>query len=115
MDEILEIGLDSPDGTIDCRLEPQRDNGILSYSATILYPGMINGYNRSEIFCYTMVKQGSVWVFDTNEDGIHPKIQKLEEQLAGIIAKLFVSCLFCQTSYQLVLHLFDCNQIPAKE
>ena len=86
MDEVIEISLESADGIIDCRLEPQRENGVPSYSVTILYPNVINGYSRSEIFCYNMRKQGNVYVFDSNDDGIHPKIQRLEAQLSDGIA-----------------------------
>ena len=38
MDETIELTFESPDGIIDCRLEPQRNGTELSYSATILYP-----------------------------------------------------------------------------
>lgn len=89
MDEVVEISLDSPDGIIDCRLEPQREDGVLSYSATILYPNVINGYSRSEIFCYNMVKRGSEYFFDNNEDGVHPKIQELEKQISDAITNAY--------------------------
>jgi hypothetical protein len=85
VDEEIEISLDSPDGVIDCRLEPQKADGALSYSVTILYPNVVNGYSRSEIFCYILRQQGHAYVFDMNEDGVHPKIQKLEAQLSHAI------------------------------
>ncbi len=58
MNEPIELVIESPDGIIDCRLEPQWINDELSYSVTILYPQMVNGYNRSEIYCYTLLQHG---------------------------------------------------------
>ncbi len=83
--EEIEISLDSPDGVIDCKLELQNTDEALFYSVTILYPNVVNGYSRSEIFCYNMRQQGNAYVFDMNEDGVHPKVQKLEAQLSHAI------------------------------
>ncbi len=86
MDEVIELTLDSPDGVIDCRLEPQTNEGELAYSATILYPHTVNGYSRSDIYCHTMRQDANTnsFVFEAGEE-IHPKIRKLEEQLSEAI------------------------------
>ena len=89
MDKTIEISIRSADGEIDCMLEPHRpDDGALFYSATILYPEMVNGYGRSEIFFHDMhpVASGRGYAFDANED-IHPKVRKLEKEISdGILA-----------------------------
>ncbi len=87
MDITIELSLESPDGIIDCRLEPQRNDGTLFYNATILYPHIVNGYSRSEIYCHDIrfePETGS-YHFETGEDGIHPKIRKLEAQISDAI------------------------------
>ena len=86
MEEVIELALESPDGIIDCRLEPQTNDGTLTYSATILYPHTVNGFSRSEIYCHTMQldARSNSYVFDAGEE-IHPKISKLETQLSAAI------------------------------
>jgi len=87
MDEIIELALESQDGIIDCRLEPHRNETELSYSATILYPQVVNGYNRSEIFCHNLrrgTKMGD-YFFEAGEDTLPPKIIKLETQISKAI------------------------------
>ena len=89
MDEIIELTFESPDGIIDCRLEPQRsDDEGLSYSATILYPNIVNGYSRSEIYCYHLrrTKANGDYFFETTEDAIPPRIKKLEVQISSAIS-----------------------------
>lgn len=88
MNEDIELAIESPDGTIDCRLEPIRDEDTrqLHYSATILYPDMVSGFFRSEIYIHNLVPSGNGYVFDETEE-IHPKIKKLETQLAAAIRK----------------------------
>ena len=89
MDEILELTLDTDDGIADCRLEPQRNDTELFYSATILYPHVVNGYSRSEIFCHDLRRTGysDEYLFEHGTD-IHPKIKKLETQLSDAIKQL---------------------------
>lgn len=86
MEEDIELAIESPDGTIDCRLEPimDEDTRQLHYSATILYPDMVSGFFRSEIYCHNLVRGANGYTFDVNED-VHPKIQKLEGKLAEAI------------------------------
>lgn len=87
MEEIIELTLDSPDGIIDCRLEPQLNDTELSYSATILYPNSTGGYNRSEVYSHNLrrgTKNGDYY-FVAGEDTIPPKINKLEAQLSKAI------------------------------
>ena len=87
MGQPIELILETHDGTIDCRMEPETTNGISSYSVTILYPQQGNGYSRSEIFCYNMQAEADgVYRFAMTDDGIHPKIRVLEVQLASAIA-----------------------------
>ena len=87
MQEAIELSVESPDGIIDCRLEPELIDEVLTYSATILYPQNAGGYSRSDIYCYTMEKDAATgsYVFSYGDEGIHPKIKKLEAQLAQAI------------------------------
>ena len=87
MDEIIELAIDSPEGIIDCRIEPYRNDNELSYSATILYPNTVNGFSRSEIYCHNLrrgTKNGD-YFFEAGENTIHPKIRKLETQISNAI------------------------------
>jgi len=86
MDEDIELAIDAPAGIIDCRLEPQRSDAGLYYAATILYPNMVNGYNRSEIYCHNMHPAAGGYRFEESGD-IHPKIKLLEAQLSAAILK----------------------------
>ncbi len=55
MEEAIEVSIESVDGVVDCRLEPQQeDEQPLYFSVTILYPHMVDGFSRSEIYCYNM-------------------------------------------------------------
>ena len=87
MDEIIELTFESPEGIIDCRLEPQRNEEELSYSATILYPNTINGFSKSEIYCHNLrrgTRMGD-YFFETGEDAVPPKIKRLETQISKAI------------------------------
>ena len=88
MQEAIEISIDSPDGIVDCRLEPETADAIPLYSATILYPNVVDGFSRSEIYCHNMRPdpETGVYYFDDGEEGIHPKIKKLEAKLSAAIA-----------------------------
>lgn len=89
MQEVIEVSFDENGNTIDCRLEPMEDENGLYYTATILHATMVNGFPRSEIFCYDMVKDNTTGVFGfkMHEEGIHPKIQRLEDRIAETISK----------------------------
>ena len=90
MDEIIELAFESEEGIIDCRLEPQRNGAELSYGATILYPSIVNGFSRSEIYCHNLrrgTKTGD-YFFETGEDPIPPKIIKLETQISKAIVQV---------------------------
>jgi hypothetical protein len=89
VDKTIEMSFESPDGIIDCRLEPERFEEVLSDSATILYPNMVNGFSRSEIYCYTMQWDGATgsYCFEAGENDIHPKIKKLEVPISGEITR----------------------------
>ena len=87
MNEAIELTFESPEGLIDCRLEPQKNDTEISYSATILYPAIVNGYSRSEIYCHHL-RRGTVmgdYFFETGADAILPKIKKLETQISRAI------------------------------
>ena len=87
MDEAIELALESPDGIVDCRLEPHRNETEISYSATILYPNIVNGSNRSEIYCHNLrrgTKMGD-YFFESGENDLPPKIKKLETQISKAI------------------------------
>ena len=86
MDETIELVIESPDGIIDCRLEPIREERKLYYSATILYPNIVNGFSRSEIYCYNLSGDtNSGYFFEIGEDTIPSKIKILETQLSEAI------------------------------
>jgi hypothetical protein len=86
MDEVIELAIESPDGVIDCRIEPQMVANERFYNVTILYPNIVNGYSRSDIYCHAMRPDGETdsYFFDMLEE-IHPKIKKLEVQLSQAI------------------------------
>ena len=87
MDETIELILESPEGVIDCRLEPLRNDAEITYSATILYPNTVNGFSRSEIYCHSLrrgTKMGD-YFFETGEDAIPQKIKSLETQISKAI------------------------------
>ena len=89
MDESIELILESPEGTIDCRLEPHQNETELSFSVTILYPNTVNGFSRSEIYCHNLrrgTKMGD-YFFERGDSEIHPKIKKLETQLSNAIVQ----------------------------
>jgi hypothetical protein len=90
MEEVIELIVESPDGIIDCRLEPVRNGGELYYSATILYPNVVNGFSRSEIYCHNMWRDSKMgnYYFETGENGVHPKIKKIEKELSAAIEKM---------------------------
>jgi hypothetical protein len=88
MEEPIELSLDSPGGLIDCRIEPEvTEDGNTLYSVTILYPNMIDGFSRSEIYCHTMVQDPAThsFVFIEDEKGILPKISALEPHISEAI------------------------------
>jgi hypothetical protein len=87
MEEIIEISIETPDGTADCRLELMEDNDVYYYNATILYPHIVNGYSRSEIHCMDVYRDGTDYYLKAGEGGIHPKLKKLEGQIAAAIQK----------------------------
>jgi hypothetical protein len=87
MKPVIELVLETKDGIIDCRLEFIEDEARPYYAATLLYPTITNGVNRSEIFCYNMVKDGNEYYFSTEDNDIHPKIIKLEGDLSEAIKK----------------------------
>ena len=89
MEEIIELTFESPAGIVDCRLECRRTDAGLSYSATILYPDIVNGFSRSEIYCYTLHKDevNGGYIFDESEQDVHPKIKLLEPKISPAIAE----------------------------
>ena len=87
MNEPIELTFESPDGIVDCRLEPMRSDDELSYSATILYPNVVNGFPRSEVYCLHLrrgTKMGDYY-FENGSDAILPKIKQLENQISKAI------------------------------
>ena len=85
-EEAIELTFESPDGIIDCRLEPQVIDDELSYSATILYPNVVNSFARSEVYCHHLrrgTKMGDYYF--EGADAMLPKIKKLETQISKAI------------------------------
>ena len=85
MDEPIELTLPSPDGTIDCRLDPETQDDRQYYSATILYPHVVNGFSRSDIYCHNFHHDPTTGTYHFEEDTIHPKIKKLEVALSDAL------------------------------
>ena len=85
MDNDIELALESPDGIIDCRLEPFREEGELFYSATILYPQIVNGYSRSHAYCHTLRPDPETGDYHFSDETVHPKVRKLEGRLSHAI------------------------------
>jgi len=87
MDETLELAIESPEGIIDCMLEPQLNDTELFYNVTILYPNIVDGFSKSEVYCYNMRRESKMgdYYFDEGEVSIHPKIKKLETQISKAI------------------------------
>ena len=90
MEEIIEMSIDTPDGVVDCRLEPQRTDNELICAATILYPNIVDGFSRSEVHCIIIRFDADIneWYFDPGTEGIHPKIKKLEKEIVERMANL---------------------------
>jgi len=83
MDTIHELTLNSPDGLIDVRLEPTTHGTPYQWTATILYPNIVNGFSRSEIYCHDLSwhPESRAYTFDASDE-IHPKILRLETQIS---------------------------------
>lgn len=86
MDRVIETSIATKDGIADCRIELQEND---TYHITILYPNLVNGFSRSEIFCYDMRKKDDAegYEFIYEEEGIHPKILKMEAEISAEITK----------------------------
>jgi hypothetical protein len=79
----IEISIETNDGVADCMIELDDD----SCTVTILYPNVVNGFSRSEVYTHDLVKdEEGLYRFSSMED-IHPKIAKLEEQIMESIPK----------------------------
>lgn len=86
MNEPIEISIDTPDGIADCSLELYQTDEATWYNVTILYPNIVNGFSRSEVYVHNMVPLGNgSYHFDPMDENIHPKIKKLEDRLAKVI------------------------------
>lgn len=85
MNDTIELAIESPDGIIDCQLEPQRDEDEVFYAATILYPHMVNGYSRSEIYCHNLKRNRKTGQYHFDSEDIHPKVKRLEAELSAAI------------------------------
>jgi hypothetical protein len=83
MHEIIELALESPDGIVDCRLEPD-DSGSF-YAVTILYPTTAGGYTRSDIFCHNLMRDAETGAYFFEGEDVHPKIKRLEAELSAAI------------------------------
>jgi hypothetical protein len=87
MNEVIELAIELKDGVADCRIEPASDEEGDYFTVTILYPELVNGYSRSEIFCHDLFydPETNTWFLDNGETGIHPKIRQLERQISDEI------------------------------
>ena len=83
MEEVIEVAIETPDGVADCRLELNEDSG--TYNVTVLYPHIVEGFSRPGIYTYDMKEENGSWYFEAGEDGVHPKISKMEQALSAAI------------------------------
>lgn len=89
MVEVLELALESVDGIVDCRLQPVHNEEGLVYEATILYPHIVNGFSRSEIYCHDLRRMADGnYHFIEDDLPVHPKIRNLEEKISAAITRL---------------------------
>jgi hypothetical protein len=82
MEQVLELAIETADGTADCRAEVNTENGSLN--VTILYPYTANGFTRSEVYSHDMELENGNYCFIDGEE-LHPKIKKLETKLSEAI------------------------------
>jgi len=90
MNSPVEISIETVDGIADCMLDLQEDeSGTTFYSVTVLYPNIVNGFSRSEVYCHNMLCDSATgkYVFDRNDE-IHPRVKKLEQQLSAAIGNI---------------------------
>jgi hypothetical protein len=88
MEQVLELAIETTDGTADCRAEINPETG--SINITILYPYMANGFTRSEVYSHDMQLENGEYVFSDGEE-LHPKIKKLEARLSEAIKAALAS------------------------
>jgi hypothetical protein len=89
MQNVIELALESADGTVDCQLERKKNENGIVYSVTILYPHLTNGIMMSKVYEHTMVLDRKTGKFAfSGEEGptVHPKVKILESQLADAIS-----------------------------
>lgn len=87
MQEDIELAIETAAGIIDCRLEAVRDeDDALYYSATFLYPTMVNGYARTAVYCHDLRQDGSGYTFAPGEE-IHLALPPLLPALNEAIRK----------------------------
>ncbi len=86
MHEPIELAIETADGIVDCRLEPVENNGIIIWSATILYPHNINGRLQSRVYEHNLNlnPQTGLYYF-ADEASVHPKVLLLGKQLSDAI------------------------------
>ena len=77
MIEPIEISIETADGIADCSLELHHTDDGTYYSVTILYPNIVNGFSRSEVYVHNMHPDNDGnYEFDPMDENIHPKIKK---------------------------------------
>ncbi len=84
----IELTFESDNGIVDCRVELQDGEDTQYFAATILYPEIINGFSRSEIYCHDLCWDERLrrYFLVDGGDGIASKIQQLEDGISnGII------------------------------
>lgn len=86
MNERIEISIETPDGIADCSLELHQRDEHTFYNVTILYPNIVNGFSRSEVYVHDMyLSDDGRYQFDPLDENIHPKIMKMEGRLAEVM------------------------------
>jgi hypothetical protein len=86
MNDPIELAIESPDGIVDCRLERIDPADAFVYSATILYPHLINGRVISKVYEHNLNLNAKTGLYYFAEQAmVHPKVLLLEDQLSAAL------------------------------
>jgi hypothetical protein len=88
MHQPIELTLESADGPVDCRIEPNETGERQFYTAVILYPHQVDGLTFSKVYDHELVVDRATGQYQFTDESIHPKIKALESQIAAALSKL---------------------------
>ncbi len=85
MHQPIELTLESADGPVDCRIEPNETDERQFYSAVILYPHQVNGMTMSKVYEHELVADRGTGMYLFADESVHTKIKALENQIAAAL------------------------------